>query len=239
MARVNYGDGVANQTGSLNRKFGGVTFQKNGRKRIRVVGQNPQTAKQIGQRALFAETTKGWGNLTELQRQGYETAAKSGEWTFPDGFTGVPRRPTSGKELFQSLSLNASTATGAYSGITEPRKAVRGSALLGEVTAEAEAGALTTLSLEYSGALTADEVLVVYTTPVLTEGTMNVRKSALRKTYVGNAASPFGIDDEYGETHPGQYAVPGLKIGIMVQVLNQNSGESYFIGSQLVIIAAG
>lgn len=104
MARRLFGDIVIGQSGSLNRKHGGMTSLKNGIVRVRVVPKYTRTLLQGFMRSAFTVAASGWSSLTSDEQRQWNEAVRWNQYTMNDSIAGVQRQPSSGRNLFISAN---------------------------------------------------------------------------------------------------------------------------------------
>lgn len=104
MARRLFGDIVISQSGTLNRKHGGMTSLKNGIVRVRVVPRYTRTTLQNFMRAAFSVAATGWRTLTVDEQRQWNEATAWGQYQVHDDLAGVNRKPASGRNLFISAN---------------------------------------------------------------------------------------------------------------------------------------
>lgn len=236
MAKRLYGDIVTMQSGSLNKRHGGMTSLKNGVVRVRVVPVNPQTSGQSQVRAAFAFLSSQWSQLTDEQRGTWDTARNDPYFYIPDPLTGVPRKANSGKALFVQVNFNLlqstddlGTPTVVTTGpsIGEPTDDISITSVVADASAD-------TLVMTYTKTGT-DEVLLVKATPPVSVGTMRLTsvKSALRDSSNVAGASPATIN------HAGKYiSYTGSKVFYQVWAIQTVSGKKRLISSDSTVIQA-
>ena len=107
MARIKYGNGVADIRGAIN----GTVFSRNASgayARNKTAPTNANTPSQVTARSRFQGLTTGWRGLTEEQRQSFNEAAPSFPQTNVLGETVI----LTGQQLYMKLNGNL-VATGA------------------------------------------------------------------------------------------------------------------------------
>lgn len=219
MAKLNYsGVGITGGSGRLNSGLGGSVLTKNGHVRSYVTPSNPQTPKQMAQRALMASASGAWGGLTDTQRQSFVDAAAGGDWLSTDVFRGVERNLT-GRALFIQLYLNISIAGGAVAGFV----AVPSKIDMGDAVVFFAGGATPTVEVHYNGSLLGGAVLVCYATPSVSAGRMKVPGGTLRYVTGQTTASPQDISPEYSVALG--VPVSGKKIFFQFEVVSPTTGQ--------------
>ena len=134
--KIDLGFGVANMSGSI----GGVTSarNKNGMYlRNRSVPINPQTASQLGVRAVLTQLAQQWATLTAAQRTAWDTAVGS----FATSNSFGTSHPLSGIALFVKCNSNILHAGGSV--ILVPPAAATESAITALSLTSVHAGATT------------------------------------------------------------------------------------------------
>lgn len=233
--RVNW-SGVAMTSGSgrLNGAFGGNVVQKNGRVREYVTPTNPNTVAQATKKAQFTSQSQSWTGLTNAQRLTWEAAATSGQWPISDPFTGTSRNPASGFELY--MTVNGNLAIVSAGPITSaPAKITTGNTVATTAAAAAGAG---TFTFTYTGALIASERHYVRATAPLPAGRMKLRPSLLKQVAVNNTASPATIAAGYVAIFGALAGQAGKKIFLVIEAIDNSTGQRRTVGSLQIIIAA-
>lgn len=221
-------------SGRLNGVFGGNVVQKNGRVREYVTPNNPNTTAQATKRAQLASNSQAWNGLTNAQRLTWEAAATSGQWPISDPFTGTSRNPSSGFELYQIVNGNL-LIVGANVIASAPNKVATGNTVATTAAAAAGAG---TFTVTYTGALTASERHYFRATAPLPAGRMKLRPSLLKQVAVNNTASPATIAAGYVAVFGALVGQAGKKIFIVIEAIDNATGQRRTVGSLQIIIAA-
>jgi len=207
MAKIKYSALVSDMRGKLN----GSVMSKNrsgSYVRNKVTPSNPQTAAQMLIRGIFSEITKGWSQLSEVERQSWENSVEAYQGTNIFGDVVKP----SGKTLFQKLNQNL-MISGQASVSVCPAPAELPYASLTSVTLEVADEDLVIVT----AGNTTDCKLLVFATAPLTQGTKFV-KNKLRKIGVF-AGSDNYTNDVYGnyQTKFGNLALnDNVYVGIRV-----------------------
>jgi len=207
MAKIKYSALVSDMRGKLN----GSVMSKNrsgSYVRNKVTPSNPQTSAQMLIRGIFSEITKGWSQLSEVERQSWENSVEAYQGTNIFGDVVKP----SGKTLFQKLNQNL-MISGQASVSVCPAPAELPYASLTSVTLEVADEDLVIVT----AGNTADCKLLVFATAPLTQGTKFV-KNKLRKIGVF-AGSDNYTNDVYGnyQTKFGNLALnDNVYVGIRV-----------------------
>jgi hypothetical protein len=238
MARVKFGDGVSGQTGSLNKQLGGVTYLKNGVKRMRVIPTNPRSTPQTTVRAVFSFLTSQWAILTEAQREAWNTAKELAYYFVPNDFYGGTRAATSGKSLFILVNYNLNEAfetLGAPAVNTTDPSGPEPSDELGVTSFVFDASANTGV-LTYTGTLNY-ETLIARVTPPVSAGNMRLTsvESKLRSALAIGTASPATITKPDGVSFSG---ATGEKVFWVVEAINNTSGKKRILATGSSVIVA-
>lgn len=222
-------------TGSLNKQLGGVTYSKRGVKRMRVIPNNPRTTLQTQTRQAFSFLTTEWANLTDVQRQAWETARLDPYYFVPNDFYGGTKAATSGKSLFIQINFNLlqkDDMLGSPYVVTTDPAGVEPLDSFTVISVVADASA-DTLVLTYSQTGT-NEKLVVRTTPPVSPGTMRLKsvESKLRDSLV-LSASPATT------SKPASYTgLTGQKVFYVIEAIGDVSGKKRIIASGSTTIVA-
>lgn len=194
-------------------KIGGHVASKNAAGaylRTKVTPTNPQTARQSFVRALFASITAAWSSLTSSQIAAWNEAVA--DWTSTNIF-GDLKKP-SGKALFQRLNNQAQIA--GLAGFTAvPAKISTPDSIITGVELD-----ISDTALNLTGAFTgAGAQVVLFATPVVSNGTSNV-KSKLRQIYYA-AGNAYSVGDAY-QAYVDKFGAP-------------TAGDKLFIGVKYVV----
>ena len=194
-----------------------------------MIPTNPQTASQTAYRANMTTVSKGWSALTEDQRNAWNTAAASGNWTLTNRL-GEQFNP-SGEQLYVQLNLNLLLA--GQSTISDvPAKATFPTLTMGALTSNGTTPALT---IAYGGTLGAGNTIVVSATPNLSAGVMSPQDSSFRVVTTSAGASPIDILSAF--TAKFGSVVTGQKIFVKLEIVNDTSGEKIAVGSTSAVAA--
>lgn len=234
MARFNYGGLVSGGTGRFLSSLGGMVLMKNGVVRAFVTPANPQTTPQMNVRSEFSVNTSSWQGLTEAQRLAWDAAAASGTWTKTDPFTGTTRAISSGKLLFMFVNQNI-VASGAGAIQDAPTQVTPGTSVVTAATFAAGAG---TATFTYTGALNGDEVHLVTASPAISAGNMKVRRAICRSIGQIGTASPSNIAAMYTGVFGTLTGTATRKVFLIVEAVNQVTGQRRVCGVVNDIIAA-
>lgn len=251
MARALFTDGVSGLSGSINKKAGGATYQKNGVKRVRNGSpNNPRTASQTLRRTLFNALTTAWGGLTEAQRDAWEQARTGNVYYLKtDPLTGVQRPYASAKDLYIAMNTNLNISRGennAAPQITAPGVAEGFYPMIATaVTADNSAN---TVVMAYTGGVPDKNNLVVKATPCVPAGTMRVKsvQSQMRVVYVADGgggnipATPINLDGGGPgyTTLFGAVGAVGTKIFWQAELVDNGTGKSVIVGTGVAIVQA-
>lgn len=200
MAKIKYSALVSDMRGKLN----GSVMSKNrsgSYVRNKVTPLNPQTPAQLLIRGIFSEITKGWSQLTDVQRQSWENSVEAFQGTNIFGDVVKP----SGKTLYQKLNQNL-MISGQASLTTCPTPAELPYAGLTSAVYDVSEEDLT---VNCSGDTSNCKVLIFATAP-LTQGTKFI-KNKLRKIAV-----------EEGEDAPGYIETANYQAKFGNIALNDN-----------------
>jgi len=182
MAKIKYSALVSDMRGKLN----GSVMSKNrsgSYVRNKVTPSNPQTSAQMLIRGIFSEITKGWSQLSEVERQSWENSVEAFQGTNIFGDVVKP----SGKTLFQKLNQNLMISGQASVSICPAPAELPYAGLTSAVFDVSE----DELTINCSGDTSNCKVLIFATAP-MTQGTKFV-KNKLRKIAVedGNIAPDY------------------------------------------------
>lgn len=205
MAKIKFGLVVTD----ARNKLGGHVFSKNragAYLRTLVTPVNPQTSVQTSVRSLFAQISKEWSGLTEVQRTAWRTAVDG--WKRTDVF-GDLKRPD-GKSLYQRLNQQARIA--GYPAIVLPSQPGE---VASEIMTEAEFD-LTALRLTITAVSnSANSTIQILATPPMSQGT-NFVKDKLR--VIGHQVSVNFDPTDAWDQYVAKFGVPSLNDNIHVGV---------------------
>lgn len=229
MAKIKLSAIVSEMRGKLN----GSVFSKNrggAYLRTKVTPINPNTASQGAVRATLTTLSQGWRNLTQNQRDAWNSAVAN--FTGTDIFGDV--KTPSGINLYTKLNLNLANAAQAFISLP-PVVGIIG--YFSDLVLTATAG-VQSLSLAFTGTgLTAGQTVVIEATPCMSAG-INFAKSEFRVigTRVGNTTSPMDLLADYQAKFGN--VVAGKKVFIRVKAVDNTSGVCSQFSTTSVIVAA-
>jgi len=191
--------------------------------RNRVIPTNANTPSQVVVRQLFAVVSKLWSNLTEAQRNSWNSATET--WKYSNLFADI--KQLSGKALHQKLNSNLvlngfpAISTAPEKSEFEPYKV--NTAVISSVNGQ---GSIVIESLDGSN-LSSDSVYVVSLSKRSTSGTyrfVNYKRIGVI-TPDGNT-NPIGLAPLIAEIAERGGAVAGATFGYRIVQLNPTTGES-------------
>lgn len=209
MALIKFGMMMTDARG----KLGGHVFSKNrggNYVRTNVVPNNPQTSLQGSIRSIFATISSRWSQLSEVQRNGWQSQVDKFERTNVFG----DRKVLSGKALFQSLNTEAQNAgIGIIEDAPAPQEII---GKIPRVNALTLIGGAFTFEVVAAGKATANGKTMVQATAPQTAGTFNA-KNKFRTIRVFGSADDASLDltnsykDKFGNPAPGTKVFVRLK----------------------------
>lgn len=207
MAKIKFGALVVDGRGKLG---GHVLAQNRGGSYIRtkVTPANPQSVAQMAVRGSFAAISSGWSQLTEAQRDSFDSLVSAYSRTNVFGDIKNP----SGKALYQRLNQNlANTGQTLITVGVNPLP-------LPSFTIDAVEAIVTPQSFDWTliGDLTGSYVMV-FATPPMTQGTKFVKNKLRLLNYQVGSSNTFGdfiteYTAKFGAIALGQNIVCGIKI---------------------------
>lgn len=215
MAKIKFGMMMTDARG----KLGGQVFSKNrsgAYVRTKVTPVNPQTTFQQSNRSLLGSLSSGWSNLTQVQRNSWNSAVEA--WQKTNVF-GDLQKPT-GKNLFTGLNkVRSANFPESAMLVLPPAKEEFNVVVIASASYIVGSGAFT---VTMSGAFTEGATFEVRATGNISAGTSYI-KNLLRG--LGNAfvVSPEGvltITSAY-QTRFGSLS-NGSKVGIEVREVREN-----------------
>lgn len=238
MAKVIFNEGgPGGYSGSMNRKAGGVTFQKNNIVRARNGSPSqPLTAAQARVKNLTTVSSQSWGTtLSTSDREAWNTAAASGDWDFMNPLTGTSRK-LSGFALFCSLNANAAFAAqnSVVSISTVPAKAPAGTSFITNAVLT-DTG---TLTMTYTGTLADDEVHVFSFSAPQGAGRTAFRSSLLSFLVSNATASPVSAGSAYVAKFGALTEATGKNVFYEVKAINTVTGQTRVAGRGTIVITA-
>ena len=197
--------------------------------RNKVTPVNPQTPAQSAVRAVFADISQGWRDLTEAERDAWNQAVPN--FIFTDIF-GDSLDPT-GFNLHQQLNLNLSAIDLPF--ITTPPAPADVQSLTN--LALAEAGGGTVLEVESTDAIEAGTDFIIKATAGLSAGVSFV-KTELKAIQIADDGDSFPIDITTGyEAVFGALPPTGSKAFVEMIGVNDTTGQRGAGIKAFVIIA--
>lgn len=220
------GIGITGGSGKLK----GHVALKNNVVRVKVSPANPQTSRQIQQRARLSVRSGAWSSLTEEERLAWEVAASSGTYNLTDPL-GNKIKP-SGKGLYVQLNLNLATI-GAAAITTPPVPSAAPVIVFDSVALQDD----NTFSIAYTGTLGSGHTFVFTASPQVTAGQMKTPKSRLRFIQISTAATPLNVSAAYVALN-GALTL-GRKVFGVLSLINETTGQVTLVGTfnQIVIEA--
>ncbi len=219
--------------GDVKGSIANVTFQggKAGLTlRAKVVPINVKSSAQVAQRSALSVRSKAWRGLTDAQRDSWDTAAASAEWTQTDVF--AIGFQLSGEQLYMKLNLVISFL-GETPIVLPPTKATFAAMGLSTLVATAGVAALT---VAYTGTLAADQQIMISASPQVSQGIMSAKSVSFVNIANDTAATPLNILTPYVAKKG--TLVAGKKIFIRMEVASDLTGEKILIGEGSVIVSA-
>lgn len=216
MAKIKFGMMMTDARG----KLGGQVFSKNrggAYVRTKVTPSNPQTADQVAQRALLSSASQAWRGLTEAQRESWNGAVSNYAST---NVFGDIINPT-GAQLHTKLNINVSLAGG--TAITTPPLPVGITSPAG-LSISTDASTPELLVNWTSGAVPANQVMVVEATPCVSVGRYNVNN---RFRVIDTLAAATTTGEDVSAAYVAKFGsmVAGQKLFVRVKFINKVTGE--------------
>lgn len=216
MAKIKFGMMMTDARG----KLGGHVFSKNrggAYVRTKVTPSNPQSEAQVEQRSLLASASQAWRGLTEAAREAWNGAVSNYAST---NVFGDIINPT-GAQLHTKLNINVALAGGVA--ITTPPLPIGITSPAG-LSISADASTPELLLNWTSGAVPANQVMVVEATPCVSVGRYNVN-NRFRVIDTLPAATTTGEDVQAAYIAKFGSMVAGQKLFVRVKFINKNTGE--------------
>lgn len=214
-------------------KIGGHVASKNragAYLRTKVTPVNPNTSSQNAARSRLTTLSQAWRDLTQAQRDSWNSAVENFSKT--DIFGDI-KNPT-GFNLFQRLN-NVLTLIGEATINSAPQPSGVLTALIGALSVDVGAGDLMTIAT--GAAVPAGTSMIVRATPGLSPG-INFVKSEYRviQIFDAAAASPHDIKAAY----QAKFGVPaeGQKVFVEISFVNQATGQVSTRQSTSAIVAS-
>lgn len=227
MALIKFGMMMTDARG----KLGGQVFSKNrggNYVRTNVVPNNPQTSLQGSIRSMFATISSRWSQLTEKQRQGWQSAVNKFERTNVFG----DRKVLSGKALFQSLNTEAMNAgLGIIENAPAPQEII---SKIPDNLAIALDGSSLAFSVTAEGKATKSGKTVVQATAAQTAGTFNA-KNKFRTIAVFDSADEATLD--LATNYAAKFGVPaaGTKVFVRLKDVGSNGQASPYASASALV----
>lgn len=198
--------------------------------RNRVKPTNPQSQRQTTQRSKFSQDAQAFRNLTQAQRDDWNTAAASGQYNYKNKVGS--NIAINGNTLYNAIN-GAIVSAGGTPVADVPLQVGLGNAL---ITSGAAAAGTPALTVIYTGTLGTDESLVLFGTYGVSAG----RGSGSNYKRLGVAgftgASPINALAAY--TAIFGTLTEGAKIFIKANLVNELTGEYRLAGEVAIIVAA-
>lgn len=227
MALIKFGMMMTDARG----KLGGQVFSKNrggNYVRTNVVPTNPQTSLQGSIRSMFATISSRWSQLTEAQRQGWQSAVDKFERTNVFG----DRKVLSGKALFQSLNTEAQHAgMGIIEDVPAPQEVI--SKIPSNMGVNTD-GVELAFSVIAKGKATAGGKTIVQATAPQTAGTFNA-KNKFRTIVVEDSADDAVLDLESAYKSKFGMAAPGTKVFVRLKDVGSNGQASPWASASTIV----
>lgn len=213
-------------------KAGNVVFFRGpGSQRVRnqAIPIDRRTPSQVAQRGYMSTISKRWSDITESQRNAWNVAAASPEWTQKDRF-GVPFQ-MSGEQLYCKLNLRMIQQ--GNTPLTDPPARHAFAELgLGAITATSSPQAFT---IAYTGTLEATDVWIVRASAQVSVGKMSSNSVYTVEIGGGTSATPIDILADY--TAKFGTLIAGRKIFVELWQSSDLTGEDTIVGTGTVIVA--
>ncbi len=185
-------DAIAGKAGANNvyQRFPGGTVLRN-----RVIPLNPNSPSQVATRALMTQLSQAWGTaLNDAEREAWNTAAASTEWTQTNDLG--DQFQLSGEQLFLKLNMVILGLGGSQVNAVPAKATIPA---LSVTSVNVEEGTPDLFELAYTGTLSANDRLIVETSPAVSAGRMSIKSVRLAKIADLDSAdtSPVTLSTDY------------------------------------------
>lgn len=219
--------------GDVKGKVGNAVVQGNragATLREKVIPNNPGSSAQTAVRTNTSAQSKAWAGLTDAQRNGWNTAAASDEWSMKNKL-GQPFK-LSGFQLFMQLNLVLLNI--GQSAITDvPAKTTFSDIGMGALTVTAT-GSVATIA--YTGDAVLGQQFIVRASGQVSAGVMSAKSVSFVDVYIGTGVSPLDFATEYVARFGALTA--GRKVFVEFYQVSNTTGETLLVGSANAIVGA-